>query len=237
MSYSSVRPVGSFFFALLLVFSLPIIYLISVLSGSLPPLRRYFIISRWSCFMVIAMRWLCGIRYRVIGQQNLPAEPFVILSRHESTWETMAYQLIMPPVAFVLRQNLLNIPFWGWGLRYMSPIAINRESGREALRKIRKQGRQRLQEGFVVVVFPEGTRMAPNERRDYHPGGAWFAKQAGVPIVPVSVNSGRCWPKGSFFKRSGLITVNIGPAFSATSMTISKINHKAQDWIEQSAIA
>ena len=161
MSYSSVRPVGSFFFALLLVFSLPIIYLISVLSGSLPPLRRYFIISRWSCFMVIAMRWLCGIRYRVIGQQNLPAEPFVILSRHESTWETMAYQLIMPPVAFVLRQNLLNIPFWGWGLRYMSPIAINRESGREALRKIRKQGRQRLQEGFVVVVFPEGTRMAP----------------------------------------------------------------------------
>ena len=113
--------------------------------------------------MVIAMRWLCGIRYRVIGQQNLPAEPFVILSRHESTWETMAYQLIMPPVAFVLRQNLLNIPFWGWGLRYMSPIAINRESGREALRKIRKQGRQRLQEGFVVVVFPEGTRMAPND--------------------------------------------------------------------------
>ena len=217
MSYSSVRPVGSFFFALLLVFSLPIIYLISVLSGSLPPLRRYFIISRWSCFMVIAMRWLCGIRYRVIGQQNLPAEPFVILSRHESTWETMAYQLIMPPVAFVLRQNLLNIPFWGWGLRYMSPIAINRESGREALRtrgiaKNKKQGRQRLQEGFVVVVFPEGTRMAPNERRDYHPGGAWFAKQAGVPIVrclSIVVVVGLRF----FFKRSGLITVNIGPRF------------------------
>ena len=99
---------------------------------------------------------------------------------------------------FCVAAKLSNIPFWGWGLRYMSPIAINPRIRREALRKIRKQGRQRLQEGFVVVVFPEGTRMAPNERRDYHPGGAWFAKQAGVPIVPVSVNSGRCWPKGSF---------------------------------------
>ena len=139
---------------------------------------------------------------------------------------------------FVLRQNLLNIPFWGWGLRYMSPIAINRESGREALRKNKKTRAATLARRFcccclsrrhadgaemnAVIIIPAALG-SPNRR-------AW-------PIVPVSVNSGRCWPKGSFFKRSGLITVNIGPAFSATSMTISEINHKAQDWIEQSAIA
>ena len=175
---------------------------------------------------------LCGIQYQIKGKNNLPATPCVLLSRHESAWETIAYQVIFPPQSIVLKRELLRIPFFGWGLARMSPIAINRADGRRALRDIGEQGKQRLSDGFYIVIFPEGTRLAPDERRSYQPGGAWLAKHLGVAAVPVAVDSGRCWRKNSFFKDSGLITVQIGKPIDTKDLSVQEINAQAKEWIE-----
>ncbi len=233
MKKYNLRPVGSLLFALCLLLFTPFFCILALLITPLPALQRYRIIAFWARIGVFAARWLCGIQYRVIGLENIPAKPFIVLSRHESVWETLIFQCVLPPVSFVLRKNLLDIPFFGTGLKRMSPIPIVREEGHTALRKIRDLGRLRLAEGFIVVTFPEGTRMAPGQRCNYLPGGAFLAKQTGVPIVPIAVNSGNCWPKNAFFKRSGLITVNIGKPFTVEDMTVEDINHKAQDWIEK----
>ena len=124
---------------------------------------------------MLLARVMLGIDWRVEGREHLPARPAVILSKHQSAWETMAFQLIFPPQVHVLKRELLWIPFFGWGLALMSPIAIDRSRGVAALRSIARRGRERLEQGFWVVVFPEGTRVAPGERRDYQLGGAWLA--------------------------------------------------------------
>ncbi len=226
-----MRRLGSVLFALWLAVSTPVFSLLAILSSPLPPLWRYRIIARWSHLAILAARIFCGIRYRVLGMENLPAAPCILLSRHESAWETIAFQAIFPPHAIVLKRELLRIPFFGWGLARMSPIAINRADGRRALREIREQGRARIAAGMSVVVFPEGTRMSPDSSAEWHPGGAWLAKEAGVPAVPVSVDSGRCWSKNAFFKRAGLITVRIGPPISP-DLPVKEINARARRWVE-----
>ena len=226
-----MRFIGSVLFAAWLALVTPLFWLIAVLSSPLPALWRYRIIAQWSRLAILAARICCGIRHQVRGMENLPPHPCVLLSRHESAWETIAYQHIFPPQSIVLKKELLRIPFFGWGLARMSPVAINRSDGRRALRDIDEQGRRRLDEGFYVVVFPEGTRLPPGETGDYHPGGAWLAKRAAVGVVPISVNSGYCWPKNGFFNtRAGLITVCVGPPIDS-SLPIKEINRRAQQWI------
>ena len=226
-----MRFLGSALLALWLALSTPVFSALALLSSPLPAGRRYQIISRWSCLLVLAARIFCGIRYRTEGMENLPPSPCVLLSRHESAWETFAYQRIFPPHAVVLKKELLRVPFFGPGLARMSPIAIDRSDGRAALRGMGLEGAARLRAGFYVVVFPEGTRMRPDECGEYHPGGAWLAKKAGVPAVPVAVDSGKCWPKNAFFKRSGLITVRVGPPLDS-SLPVKEINARARAWIE-----
>ncbi|MBE8158415.1 MAG: 1-acyl-sn-glycerol-3-phosphate acyltransferase [Betaproteobacteria bacterium] len=226
-----MRFFGSVFLALWLAASTPPFSALALLSSPLPAKLRYRMITQWSRLLVFAARIFCGVRHRVEGMENLPAAPCVLLSRHESAWETMAYQRIFPPLAIVLKKELLRIPFFGWGLARMSPIAINRADGRRALRALGELGGRRLREGFYVLVFPEGTRMRPGETADYHPGGAWLAKHAGVPAVPVFVDSGKCWPKNSFFKRAGLITVRIGPPVDS-ALPVKEINARVRAWIE-----
>src|SRR5204862_7702314 len=145
----------------------------------LPRMLRYQITSGWSRLGVWLAKTVLGIRRRVEGREHLPARPAVILSKRQSAWETMAFQLIFPPQVHVLQRELLWIPFFGWGLALMSPIAIDRTRGVAALRNIARRGRDRLQQGFWVVVFPEGTRVAPGERRSYQLGGAWLAAASG----------------------------------------------------------
>ena len=215
-----------------LILSTPPFALLAILSSPLPPLRRYRLISQWSRLLLLAARVFCGIRHRVVGMENLPARPCVLLSRHESAWETFAYQAIFPPQAIVLKKELLRIPFFGWGLARMSPIAINRADGRRALRDISEQGRQRLADEFYVAVFPEGTRLPPDKSADWHIGGAFLAKHAGVPAVPVCVDSGKCWPRNAFFKRAGLITVRIGPPLPP-DLSAKEINARAREWVEE----
>lgn len=223
---------GSLLFFLWLLIITPLFSLLAMLIAPLPPLKRYRLIARWSHLTIGGLRLLCGVRYQVSGLEHIPPQPAVFLSRHESAWETIAYQIILPPQVFVLKRSLLNIPFFGWGLRQMSPIAINRATAVAALRQIRRQGKQRLAQGFYVMVFPEGTRMPPGRSRRYFPGGAALAKEAGVPVVPIALDSGHCWGRNRFFKQRGLITVRIGEAIPTEDLSPEEINTRAKTWIE-----
>jgi 1-acyl-sn-glycerol-3-phosphate acyltransferase len=199
----------------------------------LPPLPRYRFIGIWARVMVFLARHILGIRHRVIGIEHLPAGgPAIVMSKHQSAWETIAFQLILPPVSFVLKKELLRLPFFGWGLAMISPIAIDREAGREALRDIEAQGADRLGKGFWVLIFPEGTRVRHGDKGKYNIGGAWLAAKTGAPVIPIAHNAGRLWPKSAFLKRPGEITVVIGPAIASEGKKPAVINSEVEAWIE-----
>jgi len=219
-------------FALALVVVTPPYALIALATFPLPRLARYRVISGWSRLVVRLARAICGIRWRVEGREYLPAKPAVILAKHQSAWETLAFQEIFPPQVLVLKKELLWIPFFGWGLALMSPIAIDRANGRAALRDIARRGRERLAQGFWVVIFPEGTRVRVGEKRAYQQGGAWLAAQCGVPVVPVAHNAGRLWPRNAFFKRAGLVTVRIGPPIPTAGRGAKHVSADVETWIE-----
>jgi 1-acyl-sn-glycerol-3-phosphate acyltransferase len=220
-------------FALALIVITPPYALLALATFPLPRLLRYRIISGWSRIVIYLSRAILGIHWRIEGRENLPSTPAVILSKHQSAWETMAFQLIFPPQVHVLKRELLWIPFFGWGLALMSPIAVDRRRGVAALRNIARRGRQRLEQGFWVVVFPEGTRVSPGKSRPYQPGGAWLAADSGVPVVPVAHNAGLFWPRNAFLKRPGTVTVRIGPAIDAANRDPQTINKLAETWIEE----
>jgi 1-acyl-sn-glycerol-3-phosphate acyltransferase len=223
----------SLLFALAQMLVTPPYALFALCTFALPRMTRYRLISGWSRLVIRLARWILRIEWRVEGQEHLPTRPAVILSKHQSAWETMAFQLIFPPQVHVLKRELLWIPFFGWGLALMSPIAINRSRGMRALRTIARRGRERLAQGFWVVVFPEGTRVAPGTQREYHPGGAWLACAAGAPVVPVAHNAGLLWPRNAFLKRAGTVTIRIGPPIDAANRDPKTINELARTWIEE----
>jgi 1-acyl-sn-glycerol-3-phosphate acyltransferase len=228
-----VTVLRSALFALGLLLLTPPYAVLALLTFPLPRLTRYRIISGWSRLVILMARAILGIDWRIEGRENLPQRPSVILAKHQSAWETMAFQLIFPPQVHVLKRELLWIPFFGWGLALMSPIAIDRARGVAALRAIARRGRERLAQGFWVVVFPEGTRVAPGASRDYHPGGAWLACEAGAPVVPVAHNAGLVWPRNAFLKRPGTVTVRIGPPIDPANRDPKTINALAKSWIEE----
>lgn len=219
-------------FALALIVVTPPYALLALATFPLPRIARYKIISGWSRLVVRLARVICGIRWTVEGREHLPERPAVILAKHQSAWETLAFQEIFPPQVLVLKKELLWIPFFGWGLALMSPIAIDRANGRAALRDIARRGKERLAQGFWVVIFPEGTRVRVGEKRNYQQGGAWLAAQCGVPVVPVAHNAGRLWPRNAFLKRPGEVTVRIGPAIATTGREAKQVSAEAEAWIE-----
>lgn len=222
----------SLIFALGLVVTIPPYALFSFLTFPFRPVVRYRIISSWAHIALWMARSFLGIRYRVIGAENLPADASVILSKHQSAWETLAFQKIFPPLSFVLKRELLRIPFFGWGLAQMPFVAIDRAAGKEALAQVVERGGARLREGFWVVVFPEGTRVPTGSSARYKIGGAWLATHVGAKVVPVAHNAGEFWPKGAFVKRPGEIIVSIGPAIEAAGRTPDEVNAEAEAWIE-----
>lgn len=196
-----------FFLAALVV--TPAYALLAWLVWPLPAKLRYRLVTSWSHLIVALARSVCGIRYRVLGE--IPSGgPYIVMAKHQSAWETLAFQVLFPPQVHVLKQWLLWLPFFGWGLATLSPITVERSPGTGTLRRLLAQGRARLGEGFWIVVFPEGTRVAPGARVQYQGGGAWLACKAGVPVLPVAHNAGELWPKNGFIKYPGTITVSIG---------------------------
>jgi 1-acyl-sn-glycerol-3-phosphate acyltransferase len=208
-------------------------------SGSLLFLllpRRWVIryLLGWNASMIAWAAWTCGVRYRLHGAENLPKDrPFVALAKHQSPWETYYLQRYLAPVSVVLKKELLNIPFFGWGLRIANPIAIDRGNPRVALRQLQQQGTARIQEGNSVLIFPEGTRVAPGESGNYARGGANIAVEAGAPVVPIAHNAGVYWPSGQFLKRPGTIEVVIGKPIDPAGKSSREITEQARDWIEQ----
>ncbi len=193
---------------------------------------RYRLITGYNHIVIWLARGVLGIRYVVEGLEHLPKQPAIILAKHQSAWETVAFLFLFPPVSPVIKQELLNVPFFGWAFRLLNPIAIDRGAGREALKQIVRQGKERLESGFWVLVFPEGTRVAPGEKGRYGIGGGWLAAETGTPIVPVAHNAGEVWPKNAFIKRPGTITVRIGPAMSPEGKTAAELTRAVEAWIE-----
>lgn len=205
---------------------------IAPLTAPLSARGRYRIITTWSKLVTITARLIVGIRYEVDGLENLPKTPCVIMSKHQSAWETVAFQVLLPPQVWVLKKSLLWIPFFGWGLAMMNPIAIDRRNGPRALKKILEQGKSRVRDGWYIVIFPEGTRVAPDETGDYQIGGAWLARKLNVPIVPIAHNAGKVWPKNAFLKKPGMISVVVGPPIPTTSKDPNQLIDEVKDWIE-----
>ena len=228
--------VRSTLFAVFQIVITPVFALIALFTFPFSRLMRYRIITTWSRLITGAAAVICGVRYRVLGAQNIPREPCVILAKHQSAWETLAWQTIFPPQVWVMKRELLWVPFFGWGVAMLRPIAIDRGGGGKALRQLAEQGRERLAHGFCIVIFPEGTRVAPGERGTYHPGGAWLSVQTGTPVLPVAHNAGLCWRKNAFIKRPGLITVSIGRPLSPAGLTAAQLNQQIEDWIESEMV-
>ena len=209
----------------------PLFTLIALLAWPVNPILRNQLISGWARSMIWWLRVTCNVRHEISGMENLPDTPCIILAKHQSTWETFAFQAIFPTQVYVLKRELLWIPIFGWGLAMTSPIAINRTSGREALKQLVSKGQARLAQGLWVVIFPEGTRMRPHQQGKYHIGGAWLACQTKTPVLPVAHNAGHCWPKG-FIKQAGVIKLHIGPAIATADLKADALNLKVEQWIE-----
>lgn len=205
---------------------------LSPFTFPLPFRYRYRIIGQWARATLWWLKHTCGLDYEVLGKENIPARNGVILCKHQSAWETLALQCIFPEQAWLLKKELLWIPFFGWGLALLKPIAINRKEGRKAIRQLLEQGIERLQDGLWVVIFPEGTRVAPGKKGHYHIGGALLAERSGFPVVPVAHNAGEFWPRNSFLKYPGTIRLVIGPVLDSKGRGAAEINRLAEEWIE-----
>jgi len=220
-------------FAAILILITPVFAAIALLTFPLPPLTRYRIITVWTRCIIWSARAVCGIRYRVIGAENIPRQPCIILSKHQSAWETIFYCWLMPrPLIFVFKKSLLFIPFFGWGLAMLRMIAIDRSRGREAMTQVIETGKQRLNDGQWVIMFPEGTRTPVGSQGKYKNGGAILAIGTDTPVVPIAVNSGDCWPRNAFIKKPGTIVVSIGAPISPQGLSANELMEKVEHWIE-----
>jgi 1-acyl-sn-glycerol-3-phosphate acyltransferase len=198
----------------------------------LPRVPVYRMAASWCRVNLFGARWICGIRYRMLGAENIPSTPHIVLSKHSSTWETLALTQFFPPLAYVAKKELLSIPFFGWGFALASPITIDRSAGTDAMQQIVVQGRERFRQGFWIVLYPEGTRIPPSRRSKYKTGGARLAIELGVPVLPVAHNAGYLWPKGLFGKRAGTLTVSIGKAIPSLGKDAQTLMAEVETWIE-----
>jgi 1-acyl-sn-glycerol-3-phosphate acyltransferase len=219
-------------FALLQSMATIVFSIIAMLTFPFGPFTRYRIITVWNRILIWAARAICGIRYEIRGAENLPDYPAIVMAKHQSAWETLALPILLPPQAMVIKQELLSIPFFGWGFRMLSPIAINRKAGKEALRQIVAQGSARIKQGFWVLIFPEGTRVKAGEIGRYGIGGAWLATHTQTPVLPVAHNAGEVWPRHAFLKYPGTITLSIGPVISCEGKKADVLNEEVRAWIE-----
>lgn len=184
-------------------------------------------------YNVNMLKWLCGIRYEVEGRENIPDEASIIFCKHQSTWETYALQVIFPPQCWVLKQELMWVPFFGWGLATLRPISIDRSAGRKAVKQITAKGLQRLKDGIWVVIFPEGTRVPPGVHKRWGVGGSLLAAKSEAPVVLVAHNAGEFWGRGSFVKRPGTIRVVIGEPLQTKGLSASEINKRGEAWMDE----
>ncbi len=200
--------------------------------------RLYWLCTGWLRLSIHAARVICGVKWRVQGMDNVPTaadsrSAVLLASKHQSTWETFAYPMLMPhPLAYVFKRELLYVPFFGWAIGRLDFIHIDRSKRSEAWRKVAQQGKRIVGLGNWVIMFPEGTRIARGQRGSYKSGASRLAITVGTPIVPIAVTSARCWPRKSFLLRPGTIDVSIGRPISSTGRRPDELMAEIEAWIE-----
>ncbi|HQW19132.1 MAG TPA: lysophospholipid acyltransferase family protein [Rhodocyclaceae bacterium] len=223
----------SILFMLVLLIVTPPYALGMILCFPLPHRARRYTAVPWVFMTIWLIKHVLGIDYRVLGRENIPQRPAVILTKHQSAWETVVLQEVFPLALFVWKKELRwQLPFFGWALAVIPMISIDRTAGKNALRQLVAQGRLRLSQGYPIVIFPEGTRTEPGKTRRYKIGGAHLGVESGAPVLPVALNSGEFWGRNAFFKQPGTITVSIGPAIEPQGLTADEVNTRAEAWIE-----
>jgi len=206
---------------------------VCMLAAPLPYNKRYYVTSRWNVFVIWAARVVCGIEYEIKGQENLPDAPVILLSKHQSAWETIFLLAYMPrPLVFVFKKEILYIPFFGWGIALLRMIPIDRKQGKNAFRSVVQHGKRRLKDGQWIIMFPEGTRIPVGKQGKYKSGGTRLAIETDSQVVPIALNSGECWPKNSFIKKPGKVTVSIGKPISPEGQTPDGMMEQVEQWIE-----
>ena len=193
----------------------------------------YAVCQMWRRGFMALCAPLLGIRYQLQGTENISSTPSIYLAKHQSAWETIGLQLWTPPAVFVLKRELLRIPFFGWALWGLRMIWIDRSAGKAALAKIVTQGEQRLADGLSIIIFPEGTRVAPGQMGKFKAGGAHLASRTGAPVIPVAHNAGELWPRNAFLKKPGTITVRFGPAIDPAGLSENELNTRVETWIRE----
>lgn len=199
----------------------------------LPFKQRYFFAVQWVYFLEWWLKVTCGIRHRVEGLDKLPKEPCVIVSNHQSTWETFFLQRYFAPQATVLKKELMYIPFFSWVIRFMKPIVIDRSQKTNALKQILNQGAERLKDGLWVLIFPEGTRVAAGETQTHFAGGSMLAIKNNVPIVPLVHNAGVVWPAHNIRKYPGTVTVKFGDPIDTQGRKPKELTQEIQTWMDR----
>lgn len=227
--------IRSLIYFIFLILTIIVFGLLISIAGLLPIPGRWLgvLAGFWGLTNLKLLKWICGLDYRLQGQKNIPDQSCIIMCKHQSTWETIALRWLLPPnQVWVLKRELMRIPVFGWALAAERSIAIDRSAGKQAVKQLLEQGTERLKEGRHVIIFPEGTRVAPGEHRKYAIGGALLAKKSGHPVLPVAHNAGTYWKRRGLKKYPGTIQVVLGPLIETQSKSAAEINREVEAWIE-----
>ena len=238
---SLVQPVRTLAFYLLLALMTVLWSSFGMIVGLLLPFNlRYRLINQaWAYQAIWLARWVAGVRYELIGRENIPEQPCVILAKHQSTWETFYFSALFSPLSQVIKRELLRVPFWGWSMALLKPIAIDRGNPKAALKQLAALGSDRLNSGLWVLIFPEGTRVPYGQIGKFSRGGASLAVNAGLPVLPIAHNAGKCWPRDGWMKHPGTIQIVVGPPMYAEgtgTRAIAALNQRAFEWVRQTQI-
>jgi len=205
-----------------------------VLGGwSLSYEKRCRIANSWGMANIAMLKLICRLDYSVVGLEKLQSNNCIVMCKHQSAWETISLRGLLPPAqAWVLKRELLSVPLFGWALKRCQPIAIDRSAGRKAVNQVLELGMDALTKGRWVVIFPEGTRVAPGKRKKYGIGGALLAERSEYPVVPIAHNAGDFWRRRELKKYPGTIEVVVGEPISTIGKSASQIKREVESWIE-----
>ncbi len=228
-----MRLIRSTIFMLGLIISISLWVIPSVIARIFPYKICFAIVSSWCTFNVFWLRLTCGIRYTISGLENIPQQACVIMSNHQSTWETLAFPSIFPTLTWVIKKELLFIPLFGWGIASTQPIALDRKQGKKAFQQLIKDGKEKLALGRFILIFPEGTRIPYGEDRDLKIGGFVLAKKAKSHILPVAHDAGRLWPRHGFIKTPGTIHLHIGKPIATHESSAEQLRDQYATWLRE----
>ena len=226
----------SFVFWIVFAFLIVFFAIVLTLSFPLPFNKRFHVTRAWSTLTIGWLRLTCKLRYEVEGLENIHDNVGIVFSKHQSTWETLTLNFWFSPQSWVVKRELLWAPVFGWGVRMMDPIALDRGAGKKAIEQLVEQGRERLDKGRWIIIFPEGTRIAPGRKGRYRIGGGILAERTGYPVTPVAHNAGEFWPRRKFVKMPGVIRISIGPPIESGGKKAQQIMDEAEAWIENEMV-